>query len=66
MRTLTTCRRCGLIVSPASPICLVCHALAPDVRIDAPDPRRLPFWLAIIVVVVTVAALLHLVGFLST
>jgi hypothetical protein len=42
----------------ALPFCLVCHAY---VR-DAPDYRRLPFWLATLVVVATVASLLHLVG----
>ncbi len=62
MRTITTCRRCGIPVTPTSSICPACHALAPHVRLGAPDQRRLPFWLATLVVVATVAALLHLVG----
>ena len=62
MQTVLTCRGCGAPVSAASPFCLACNACAPDVRLGAPDQRRLPFWLATLVVVATVAALLHLVG----
>jgi hypothetical protein len=58
MQTVLTCRDCGATVLAALPFCLVCHAY---VR-DAPDYRRLPFWLATLVVVATVASLLHLVG----
>ena len=62
MQTVLTCRGCGAPVSAASPFCPTCHALAPDLRLGAPDHRRLPFWLATLVVVATVAVLLHLVG----
>ena len=37
MRTITTCRRCGIPVTPTSSICPACHALAPHVRLGAPD-----------------------------
>ena len=62
MQTILTCRGCGAPVSAASPFCLACHTYAPDVRLGVPDYRRLPFWLATLLVVAAVAALLHLVG----
>jgi hypothetical protein len=67
MPDVLTCQRCGGGVAPSASACPACAALDPAQRPRLlGGPRRVPFWLAALIVVAFLAALLQLLAIFSS